>query len=457
MPPRKSLGVALFAATPRSFVAAGYSLQSLTQPSRMMFASISKMRSTLPQQTPVSMRLLYSLAFTSLSIAASAQVPAYVPTNGLQSWYPFNGNANDESGNGNNGTVNGAVLTTNRVGAANAAYSFNGTNSFISLTGNAGIVDDVSLSFWMKPTNTSDGYLLDRDICATSNDWAIYWADNGEIGLRYGMNGNDYFIQGVNASVGAWHHAVAVRDVTASELRLYLDGQLAGSISFPAGSFSNTALPVFVGESNCNSGSNPNFLGDIDDIGIWDRVLTPQEVLNLFNGLGPCLSPTATSLSGLNTSYLTSDPPAALVGTPSGGIFIGPGVSESTFTPSVAGPGTHTIIYTYVDDNGCVNSTGLCTNVSLGIGINDGDHTPLQGVRVFPNPADGLFHLELELQGMVSLLVVDSRGRQVMNRTFMANGSKTLQVVDLSQEASGTYSLRVSTDQGSSQQSLVRQ
>jgi hypothetical protein len=287
----------------------------------MMFASISKMRSTLPQQTPVSMRLLYSLAFTSLSIAASAQVPAYVPTNGLQSWYPFNGNANDESGNGNNGTVNGAVL--------------------------------------------------DRDICATSNDWAIYWADNGEIGLRYGMNGNDYFIQGVNASVGAWHHAVAVRDVTASELRLYLDGQLAGSISFPAGSFSNTALPVFVGESNCNSGSNPNFLGDIDDIGIWDRVLTPQEVLNLFNGLGPCLSPTATSLSGLNTSYLTSDPPAALVGTPSGGIFIGPGVSESTFTPSVAGPGTHTIIYTYVDDNGCVNSTGLCTSVSLGIGIND--------------------------------------------------------------------------------------
>jgi len=154
---------------------------------------------------------------------------------------------------------------------------------------------------------------------------------------------------------------------------------------------------------------------------------------------------------------LTSDPPAALVGTPSGGIFIGPGVSESTFTPSVAGPGTHTIIYTYVDDNGCVNSTGLCTNVSLGIGINDGDHTPLQGVRVFPNPADGLFHLELELQGMVSLLVIDSRGRQVMNRTFMANGSKTLQVVDLSQEASGTYSLRVSTDQGSSQQSLVRQ
>jgi hypothetical protein len=35
-----------------------------------------------------------------------AQVPSYVPTNGLVGWWPFNGNANDESGNGNNGTVN---------------------------------------------------------------------------------------------------------------------------------------------------------------------------------------------------------------------------------------------------------------------------------------------------------------------------------------------------------------
>ena len=317
------------------------------------------------------MRFKAVLFLVHLTVIATAQVPAYVPTSGLLSWYPFNGNANDESGNGNDGTVNGAVLTANRTGTANAAYTFDGTSSYISLSGNTSVVDDVSLSFWMRPPNTNDGYLLDRDICTTANDWAIYWADNGEIGLRYGMNGNDYFIQGVSASVGAWHHAVAVRDVTASELRLYLDGQLAGSISFPAGSFSNTALPVLVGESNCNSGSNPNFLGDIDDIGIWNRVLTAQEVHNLFYGLGPCLSPTAVSMSGLNSGYMTSDPAAALIGTPLGGIFIGPGISESMFTPSVAGPGTHTVIYTYVDGNGCVNSIGQCTAVSVGIGIND--------------------------------------------------------------------------------------
>ena len=49
------------------------------------------------------------------------QVPSYVPTNGLVGYWPFNGNANDESGNGNNGTVNGATLTTDRFGNSNSA------------------------------------------------------------------------------------------------------------------------------------------------------------------------------------------------------------------------------------------------------------------------------------------------------------------------------------------------
>ncbi len=50
--------------------------------------------------------LLTAVAALSLTTATMAQVPNYVPTNGLVGWWPFNGNANDESGNGNNGIVN---------------------------------------------------------------------------------------------------------------------------------------------------------------------------------------------------------------------------------------------------------------------------------------------------------------------------------------------------------------
>ena len=67
---------------------------------------------------------------------AFSQVPSYVTTNGLVGWWPFNGNANDESGNGNNGTVNGATLTADRFGVANKAYGFDGVDDFISVNHN---------------------------------------------------------------------------------------------------------------------------------------------------------------------------------------------------------------------------------------------------------------------------------------------------------------------------------
>ena len=60
-----------------------------------------------------------------------AQIPSYVPTNGLVGWWPFNGNANDESGKGNHGTVTGASLTLDRFGNTNTAYNFDGVSNKI--------------------------------------------------------------------------------------------------------------------------------------------------------------------------------------------------------------------------------------------------------------------------------------------------------------------------------------
>ena len=72
-----------------------------------------------------------------ISINSFAQnVPNYVSTNGLVGYWPFNGNANDESGNGNNGTVNGATLTTDKNGISNRAYSFDGATNFIEVLDN---------------------------------------------------------------------------------------------------------------------------------------------------------------------------------------------------------------------------------------------------------------------------------------------------------------------------------
>jgi hypothetical protein len=76
--------------------------------------------------------ILTSLFSLVLCASLHAQLPSYVPADGLAGWWPFNGNANDESGNGNDGVVNGATLAEDRFGNAGSAYSFDGELDFIA-------------------------------------------------------------------------------------------------------------------------------------------------------------------------------------------------------------------------------------------------------------------------------------------------------------------------------------
>jgi hypothetical protein len=80
-------------------------------------------------------------------------------TEDLAAYYPFNGNANDESGNGNHGTVNGLVLTEDRFNIPNRAYRFNGTNGYIQVADDPSldIRNENTLSAWINPTLSGAG------------------------------------------------------------------------------------------------------------------------------------------------------------------------------------------------------------------------------------------------------------------------------------------------------------
>ena len=101
---------------------------------------------------------------------------AQIPTNGLVAYYPFNGNANDESGSGNNGTVNGATLTTDRFGNPNSAYLFNGINNYIIIP-NVIINPNSSgtISLWFNLNNLYPGYggsyFFDAVANGVGSDW----------------------------------------------------------------------------------------------------------------------------------------------------------------------------------------------------------------------------------------------------------------------------------------------
>ena len=69
------------------------------------------------------------------------------------------------------------------------------------------------------------------------------------------------------------------------------------------------------------------------------------------------------SFSGLNPEYCVDDAMTLMVGVPTGGVYSGPGITGTAFNPALAGPGNHTITYTYTDANGCTNSTTMSTIV----------------------------------------------------------------------------------------------
>lgn len=402
------------------------------------------------------MRNLFSiLALLAANIVLYAQLPSYVPANGLVGWWPFNGNANDESGNGNNGVVNGAALTPDRFGISNNSFEFDGLNDRIDVAQNLiGLnPNSYTISCWFKsnvvqlsqgnnPVIISDRgtswgykYTINRNVSDQNVSGSVYY---GGPGIGQGA------ITPVSNTDLDWHSVILTYDQTANTMSIFLDGlvsQVVSNISQWPNNLSSTTIGAYNGPGGF--GYTGHWNGLIDDIGVWSRALTNSEILDLYNAPPPiCISPAAVSFSGLQASYTTSDGPSSLTGTPAGGVFIGPGITGGAFSPAMAGEGTHGIIYTYVDGNGCVNSYSLCTTVGIGMGLEQGG-SALSGVRVYPNPNRGHFNVELELVGLVGMQVFDMRGSLVHNEVFSASGSRTQRALDLSTFAKGNYMLVV--------------
>ncbi|MCX6183732.1 MAG: T9SS type A sorting domain-containing protein [Flavobacterium sp.] len=232
---------------------------------------------------------LFMLLVLSLIQPLLAQVPSYVPTNGLVGYWPFNGNANDESGNGNNGTVNGAVLTSDRFENANNAYFFDGQNDYISCNPLLGL-QEVTISVWLNK-NGQGGHLVSQ------NNWNS--AQNVSFGSAYEKNTNVFSV-GVNSgncnfqgsqsftSVpynldSNWHHRVTTIN-NLGLIRDFIDNQLINSTTVSNFQWCNSTSAILKFGAWWNSDIQ-SWDGKIDDIGIWNRALTPQEIANLYNSV----------------------------------------------------------------------------------------------------------------------------------------------------------------------------
>jgi hypothetical protein len=227
---------------------------------------------------------------------------------GLVAYYPFDGNANDASGNANHGMVNGATLSTDRFGNTNGAYAFNGFSG-VSFTNRPPLATNSSFTytFWMVSTLAGSYpvypgqsvWFLDRTSVTDPLVSLGILTDNVGTNFtgqflflpRYDDytspigNDNPHFggggIVGGSLTPQTWQHIAMVRDY-GNSFRLFVNGVLVGS----APDNGKPLTPPIV-----NLGRNPNhgqqgLVGKIDDFRIYDRALTSPDVSKLYREPG---------------------------------------------------------------------------------------------------------------------------------------------------------------------------
>jgi hypothetical protein len=225
--------------------------------------------------------LLIAMSFALTAQMIIAQVPSYVPTNGLLGYYPFNGNANDISINGNNGTALGGVsLTQDRFGISNSAYSFDGINDYISILRN--YQSAFSVSVWVNTPNISG---LNPLIDGFDSNWEVQLNNSYPDYVSFISTTNyQEFISTTSVVNNTWTHVVYT--FNSNIVKLYINGVLKNQ--YTVNPLPNNSGNYFFGASL--SGADQYYLGKLDDIGIWNRALTQDEIIGLYQSEVSCQS-----------------------------------------------------------------------------------------------------------------------------------------------------------------------
>jgi len=257
------------------------------------------------------------LVFTiSLIFTFSPAFFSQIPTDGLVGYWSFTGNANDESGNGNNGTVNGATLTEDRFGNSNSAFYFDGIDDYIDL-GNLGDYSSHSFTGWFKVDYKPSGYaqiiskLSEPSFPLMNSEFRINGLnvrENYNIDYQFGtgslwagVTASNYEVDSVN-----WHHFALIYDDDFKNIKVYLDNDLVDS-SLVSGYMDASNTPTYIGARPSWQGNISFYYhGSIDEIKVYNRHLNAEEVTMLYNK-GYCFETIYDTITTevFDTTYVT--------------------------------------------------------------------------------------------------------------------------------------------------------
>ena len=305
--------------------------------------------------------------------------------------YPFDGNANDLSGNNHHGSVNGASLTMDRFGNTQGAFAFDGINDYIEVptdTDFDNLEEGITLSGWVKRNGNdlSDSFVFSRrpnlggpmhftikiSNSPNSGGFSFQWDGVNQPSPGYSVyasENNEY----PRLNDGNWHHlAVTFNYASNEDPVLYIDGKNAPGV-YIWGDGSHAPViqngPILFGKQL--SISEGLYNGLLDDLRIYNKALNSQEILALCEEGGwVCNSTTNSSPTAQNLNAETSPGiPVSiqLRGSDSDGDELSYRIVQpplqgnvalngalATYTPDVSFSGTDT--FTYVTSDGFVDS-----------------------------------------------------------------------------------------------------
>ncbi|AHB42770.1 hypothetical protein RAAC3_TM7C00001G0934 [Candidatus Saccharibacteria bacterium RAAC3_TM7_1] len=231
----------------------------------------------------------YCLSATSGSVShyttgSSLDSGTCTESGGIVGWWKLNGNGTDNSLGGNNGTVDGAITTTNANGASGMAYVFNGTSDYIHINDNANLrvgAPGVTLAAWLKPVSISGCTVTTPCIIMNKeNSYEVALISDGSIYYAFANTSPGWAWRntGMVASSAQWSHFVITYDGTT--IKGYLNGSWQYTLS-GSGNFASNANALRIAARGGNGTVSAFLASTIDDVRIYNRPLGSSEVQSL--------------------------------------------------------------------------------------------------------------------------------------------------------------------------------
>jgi hypothetical protein len=251
-------------------------------------------------------RFLASLVFVLMLWSLSGQAEGAL-TDGLAGSWQLDGNGNDSSGNGNNGQVFNATPTQDRFGNASGAMLFNGSNSYIQIPNAPDLnpTTAITVTAWFKADSFDLGSYSFPSL-VRKNDPIGYPEANGYVlecdgivqgqpGITFGtyLEGHGIYYVGASpfglpVNTDTWYFVAAVYDGNNVSLYSGHDNQPLVAQSSPAsGDIVPASSDLYIGEDPWKPYEDRYFNGAIDDVRVYDRALSPDEVNQLYSGTVP--------------------------------------------------------------------------------------------------------------------------------------------------------------------------